>query len=134
MRFARPVFGKILEHGEGLGVPSPETVRQRALEIALTEGRSMISKPDWKRAVKELHGGHHAVGDSDGEDSEMAAATSERDMVSPGLGHHMNHLAADGDISMGEELVAEGLDEAEHDRMVQACREQRAREEGGEQR
>jgi len=132
MKIARPVVGKILRHAEGLGVPSPDTVRQRAQEIALIEGRREFTNEDWKRAFHELHGGCHPVGDSDGQDDEMAAAISERDMVASGLGHHVNQIAAEGSVSMGEELVAEGLDEAEHDLMLEACKEQRAREGDGE--
>ena len=130
MRITRPVLGKILQHALGLGVPSPETVRQRAREIALIEGREEYTEQDWKRAFHELHGGHHDTGEQNGQDDEMAGATSERDMVATSLGHQVNRGEVDGGDSMGEELVAEGLDEAAHDQMLEASRDQRDRDAG----
>ena len=121
MKITRPLLGKILQHAQGLGVPSPETVRQRAMEIAMIEGRETTSDEDWKRAFHELHGGHHEAGDHD-QDGEMAEAISERDMVAPSLEHRVHRGDVDGGESLGEELVAEGLDEADHDRMLQSRR------------
>ncbi len=108
-----------------MGVPSVETVRQRARELALIEGRERYNALDWRRAYGELHGGHHDPEPSclDGPDDEMAEIISERDMVAPTLGHHPGRTELDGGTSVGEELVAEGLDEAEHDRMLQCRRE-----------
>ncbi len=97
MRITRPVLGKILQHARGLGVPSPDTVRERARELALIEGRDTYNDQDWKTAFHELHGGHH----SDTDESQ----------------------------SVGEELVAEGLDEAAHDQMLEAHRTQEETEE-----
>ena len=119
----RPVSGKILRHAEGMGVPSPETVRQRARELALIEGREHYTEIDWRRAHRELHGGNHDpdLFNLNGPDDEMAEIISERDMIAPTLGHHNARTTVDGSASIGEELVAEGLDEAEHDRMLK-CR------------
>ena len=120
MRITRPVLGKILQHAQGLGVPSADTVRQRAFEIAKIDGREQYHEQDWKRAFLELHGGHHDLGDRNGEDDEMLELISERDMVAPSLGHHVKRMDADGGESLGEELVAEGLDEAVHEQMLEA--------------
>ena len=123
MRITRPVVGKILHHANGMGVPSPDTVRERAQELARIEGREGYNDEDWKRAFHELHGGHHGNESEAARaaDDEMAEAISERDMVAPTLGHHNSHNI-DGGESLGEELVAEGLDEADHDRMLEARR------------
>ena len=123
MKITRPVLGKILQHAQGLGVPSPDTVRQRALELALIEGRATATEEDWKRAFHELHGGHHDQGDQNGQDDEMVDSISERDMVASSLGHRVNRGEVDGGESLGEELIAEGLDEAAHDRMLQSRRD-----------
>lgn len=104
-----------------MGVPSADSVRQRAEELALISGRTVSTEEDWKQAFAELHGGHP---DTDGEvaDDEMAEAASERDMVAASLGHHRRSPEGEGSNSLGEELVEEGLDEAEHDRMLSARR------------
>jgi len=124
MRITRPVLGKILRHTEGMGVPSSETVRQRAKELALIDGRDIFNDEDWKRAFHELHGGHHTPDDHNGNapDDQMLDVVSERDMVAPSLGHRVNRGDVEGSDSVGEELVAEGLDEAAHDRMLEARR------------
>lgn len=124
MRISRPFSGKILQHAQGLGVPSPETVRRRAEEIARIEGRSDYSEDDWRRASRELHGGQHDIGDQHGRslDDEMMEVSSERDMVAPSLGHHVGRCDLSDDESLGEELVAEGLDEATHDQMLESRR------------
>lgn len=123
MRFTRPVLGKILQNAEGLGTPSPDTVRRRAQELALIEGRPEYNEHDWKCAFRELHGGHHETGDENGPspDDEMLMDTSERDMVAPTLGHH-SAPKMDGGENVGEELIAEGLDEAVHNQMLEARR------------
>ncbi len=114
-----PVSGKILHGTQGLGVPTRATVRQRAKELALIEGRTEVSEADWQRAFIELHGGHH---DGDSQDAIMADTTSERDMVAPTLGHQIPTSPLENTESLGVELIAEGLDESAHDQMLQARR------------
>jgi len=124
MRISHPFLGKILQHAQGLGVPSPDTVRQRAKEDALIEGRPEFNEDDWKRAFRELHGGHHDNGDHNERplDDEMMEVSSERDMVAPSLGHRTGRGDLSDDHSLGEELVAEGVDEATHEQMLESRR------------
>jgi hypothetical protein len=56
----------------------------------------------------------------------MEQSVSERDMTATDNGHHVENLRG-GDDNVLEELVAEGMDEAVHDRMLEASR-QTARE------
>jgi hypothetical protein len=135
MRITRPVLGKILQHSQGLGVASPETVRRRAQELAVIDGRDVYTDQDWKRAFHELHGGNHDTGDSNGHglDDEMKDAISERDMIAPSLGHHVGRMEMEGGDCIGEELVAEGLDEAAHDHMLQAHQRDESKEEPDEE-
>jgi len=121
MKISRPVSGKILSHGEGLGTPSADTVRQRAQELALIDGRETPTEQDWKRAFLEVHGGHHEPG-LYGEDNEMVGAITETDRVAPTLGRHVHQADIDGGESLGEELISEGLEEASHDRMLESRR------------
>ena len=119
MKIRRPVSGKILSHGEGLGTPSADTVRERAAELATIDGRETPTEQDWKRAFIEVHGGHHDPS-LYGEDSEMVGAITEADSVAPTLGRHIHEADIDGGENVGEELISEGLEEASHDRMLES--------------
>ena len=119
MNTSRPLYAKIVVHSSGMGVPSPEMVRQRALELARIDGRPDYNEQDWQRAKQELHGGHE--GSWDDEEDRMQESISERDMISTDEGHHTENLRG-GEDNMVEELVAEGMDEAVHDQMLEASR------------
>lgn len=127
MKISRPVSGKILSHHEGMGTPSAETVRQRAAELARIDGRDTPHEQDWKRAFLELHGGHHDPNPRE-EENEMLGAITETDSVAPTLGRLVHQADVDGGDNLGEELIAEGLEEAVHDRMLEARREEDEKE------
>ncbi|MBA2436512.1 MAG: hypothetical protein M3480_05370 [Verrucomicrobiota bacterium] len=115
--------GKITLHGNGLGVPSPEMVEKRAREIAMIDERNPdeFTEADWQQAKNELTGveGSHAPEIDDSIDQEM----SERDDI-PGASGHQAPNDYEGDENLGEELVSGGIDEAAHDQMVEARREE----------
>ena len=123
----KPTPAKIIQHSQGLGIPSTEMVRQRATELARIDGRSEYNDADWHQAKRELHGGHEFLA-NDGA-AEMAAYVSERDMVISDVGHRVETFGPDGAESMGEELVAEGMEEAVHDQMLAAARDEEVEEE-----
>ena len=115
MQPTRIASAKIALHGTGLGVPSPETVRQRARELSHINGHSKITEEDWRQAKREVHGGHP---NGDGIDG-MLESASERDMIATDHGHRAPKFGDDTEHAI-EELVAEGLDEAVHDQMLEA--------------
>jgi len=119
MNTSRPPYAKIVVHSNGMGVPSPEMVRQRALELARIDGRTQYGEQDWHRAKQELHGGHPYSWDD--EEDRMQESISERDMTATDSGHHTENLRG-GEDNMVEELVSEGMDEAVHDQMLEASR------------
>jgi Protein of unknown function (DUF2934) len=123
----KPTPAKIIQHSQGLGVPSTEMVRQRALELARIDGRSEYHERDWHEAKRELHGGHETLA-NDGAD-EMTTMVSGHDMVSSDVGHRVETFGPDGADSMGEELIAEGMEEAVHDQMLAAARDEETEEE-----
>lgn len=116
--------GKINLHGGGLGVPSPETVERRAREIALIDERNPdeFTESDWNQAKRELTGveGSHAPEVDDTVEDEM----SERDDIPGASGHQVPNNGFDDDENVGEELVSGGIEEAAHDQMVEARREE----------
>lgn len=120
MNTSQPPYAKIVVHSKGLGVPSPELVQQRAEELAQIDGRKEYNELDWQRAKQELHGGHPQSWDD--EEDRMPESISERDMTSTDNGHHIENMRG-GEDNVLEELVAEGMDEAVHDQMLEASRE-----------
>jgi hypothetical protein len=116
--------GKINLHGSGLGVPSPETVEKRAREIAMIDERNPdeFTDSDWHQAKNELTGvetSHVPEMDEDADEEH-----SERDEVVGASGHRAPKSGFGEDESVGEELVSGGLEEAAHDQMVEARREE----------
>jgi hypothetical protein len=119
--------GIIAEHSVGIGTVNRKMVRERAIELALINGRSVaeVSKSDWEQAKRELTG----APDSDPKTSILEAALeAERwDPVSGSTGGKMAVApSADEDEegrSDNERLVNEGLAGAEQDQMRQASRQ-----------
>jgi hypothetical protein len=116
--------GKINLHGDGLGVPSPETVEKRAREIAMIDERDpdQFTEADWRQAKNELIGleAPHAPE----VDEEVEDELSERDEIPGASGHRAPKNGFDEDENVGEELVSGGIEEAAHDQMVEARREE----------
>src|ERR1700756_566504 len=56
--YSQPPPGKISEHGNGIGAPSPEEVERRAREIAMIDERDPdeFTDADWSQAREELMG------------------------------------------------------------------------------
>jgi len=112
----RPTPAKIIQHSEGMGAPCAETVRRRARELAMIDGRAEFNEEDWAQAKRELHGGHEP-NDTNGE-MNMTCMVSEHDMVAGSMGRHVENIGVDDQDNMVEELIAEGMDEAVHEQML----------------
>jgi hypothetical protein len=118
--------GVLIENFDGIGTVTPEMVQKRAVELALIKGRGAneVSKADFAQARRELTGGPEL----DPKEAELEAVPeSERwDPVPGSTGHQAPQLASEDEDgegrSIAEQLVAEGLHEAEHDQMLQAAR------------
>jgi hypothetical protein len=122
MSTMKPTPAKIIHHSEGLGAPDAQTVRRRAAELAFIDGRERFNDEDWREAKRELHGGHE-MNDTNGE-MNMAAMISEHDMVASSVGHHVENMGPEDQDNIVEELIAEGMDEAVHEQMLAARREE----------
>ena len=110
-------------------------VRERATELALINGRSAqdVSAVDWEQAKRELTG----EPDIDPKEALLESAPeSERWDPLPGsTGHIVPVSSIDGEDddgrSLGEKLVNEGVQEAEHDQMLQAARAEEKKNQRG---
>jgi hypothetical protein len=119
--------GALTENSAGLGTVTRKMVRERAVELAVINGRSArdVSKSDWEQARREL------TGEPDMDPKEAAlesAPESERwDPVPGSTGHKVPVASSDDEDEEGrsdnERLVDEGIAGAEHDQTRQASRE-----------
>ena len=121
--------GILTENFAGIGTVTRGMVRARAVELAIINGRLAqdASKTDWEQAKRELTG----EPDADPKDVLLeSAGESERwDPVYGSTGHQVPVVSNDDEDDEGrsdsEKLVEEGVQEAEHDQMLQAAREER---------
>lgn len=118
-----PVHGRISVHGDGVGAPSPDAVERRAREIAMIAERNPdeFTDTDWNQARLELLGGQSNSAPEETE--ENAEIVEEWNVVASSLGHRAPRL--EEEENLGEQLVADGIEEAVHDQMLEARREER---------
>src|SRR5580704_15040853 len=119
--------GTITENSAGIGTVTRKMVRERAVELAVINGRSAqeVSKSDWEQAKREL------IGEPDIDPKAAvleSAPESERWDPLPGSTGHKVPSAPSADEdregrSDNERLVDEGIEEAELDQMRQATGE-----------
>jgi hypothetical protein len=119
--------GILTDHSTGIGAPTRKMARERAIELAIIDGRSAqdVSKSDWEQAKREL------TGSPNGDANEAALALapeSERWDPLPGSTGQKTPAAAgedEDDEGRSDEvrLVEEGAAGAEHDQMLQAAKE-----------
>jgi hypothetical protein len=117
-----PAAGKISLHGDGLGAPSPDTVEKRAREIALIAERDPdeFTDADWEQARRELLGNQPAGAPE--ETNENAEVVEEWNVVASSTGHRAPRI--EDEENLGEKLVTDGIEEAAHDQMVEARKEE----------
>src|SRR5487761_2341400 len=118
--------GQVAGNSAGLGTVTRQMVRERAVELAIINGRSAqeTSKADWEQAKREL------TGDPDADPNEAvleAAPESERwDPVAGSPGHKIPAAPGEDEDAEGrsdhERLVAAGLANAGHDHALAASR------------
>jgi hypothetical protein len=119
--------GVLTENSAGLGTVTRKMVRERAVELAIINGRSAqdVSKSDWDQAKQELTGGSDVNASDEGLES---APESERwDPVPGSTGAKVPAAPGEDEDDEGrsdnERLVDEGIAEAEHDHSRQAASE-----------
>jgi hypothetical protein len=118
--------GVIAENFAGLGTVTREMVQKRAIELALINGRTAdnVSPADFAQAKRELTGGS----DLDPQEAGLEAIPESDLQDAPGSSGRQLPKSPDDEEdsegrSIGEQLVNEGVDEAEHDQMLQAARD-----------
>lgn len=119
--------GALNENSAGIGAVTREMVEQRAAELAAINGRSSqgATQADLDQAKRELTGGADI---SPREAMFEAVSETERWNPVPGSGGHKAPESPSEDEdeegrSPGEQLVEEGVAEAEHDQMLRAAKD-----------
>jgi len=77
---------------------------------------------DWNQAKEELLGVE--PGRAHEVDERIAGDVSERDEIAGATGHRAPKNGFDEEETLGEELVSDGINEAAHDQMLEARREE----------
>jgi hypothetical protein len=118
--------GVLTLNSAGIGAVSRRMLRERAVELAMINGRSAseVSKNDWEDAKRELSG----EPDMDIRDSalESVGASAPWDPSYGGGSHKIQTSGSEDEDADGrsdqELLMDEGIAGAEHDQMLQAAR------------
>ncbi len=114
--------GRISEHAHGLGTPTLEMVRARARELAQINGRSphQVLESDMEEAWRELTGRNQGEA---AEDPDQVVSTAQWEPVPSDSGRRVESTAADDEQTENEKLTEEGIEDAEHDQMVEGTRD-----------
>lgn len=110
-------IGKFVVHGEGVGIADEEMAVDRALELARSDGRTEYNAKDLDQARAELLG---EVGDAAPEMPEGMDEVSSWNSSPGEAGSQAGTHTPGNDESVGEILLHDGMEEAEHDRRVVA--------------
>ena len=114
-----------------MGVPSPDDIERRAREIALIDERDPeeFTDTDWKQAHDELLGDLETTPPE--EDDKNIKMEEEWEVTPDDRGHRVPRPGTEEeDETIGEHLVTDGREEAAHDQMLEARREE-LEQEGG---
>lgn len=111
--------GKMEAHGKPLGVNSPAELETRAREIAQINGRAEPTVDDRAQARREL--GNGALPPGVTEDAEAGMQSLSRDPSDPATdrGRQTPEYIELDEEQMVERLALEGVEEAQHDLMVE---------------
>lgn len=119
--------GRIIDHAMGAGTVSPEQVEERAREIAFINGRppNAFTDEDREQARRELVGAEETSRME--ADRDATAESAPGSITSGSHGHRVETVEPTDEQTLGEKLIQEGFDEAEHEHMVEATKEEKKR-------
>ncbi len=114
-------------HGQGVGGFGPADIERRASELARIDNRSKVTEEDRSRAIAELRALH--LPDTVNEDADSMQSMS-RDPSDPmtDRGRQVPEHGGDDEKAALEQLALEGVEEAQHEQMLEARRSQARRQ------
>lgn len=110
--------GKIIRGTEGVGTVTLQMIEERAREIARSDGRNRPNDLDRSNAREELAGA--TSGSEKAPTHEEAGRDWEMPLVS--TGQKAPTVRPEDDQNIPEELIQEGVEEADHDQRVKSAR------------
>ncbi|MFH1497420.1 MAG: hypothetical protein ABII82_06290 [Verrucomicrobiota bacterium] len=123
---AKDPSGRILRHGQPADEVTAEAIETRARELALIDGRhaSQVTDEDRRQSRAELLG--QTLPATTQDDAESAGGMS-RDPADPlsRPGRAATEQQSPDEQELAERLALEGVEEAQHDQMLAARREER---------
>jgi Mg-chelatase subunit ChlI len=120
--------GRFTENAHGLGTVTEAMVRRRAEEIAIINGRSkhQVNSTDLDQARRELTGEERLTPEPTA--AEQLPEEKRWEAVPESTGEKAPTVPAPDEQSFAEKLVEEGVEDAEHEQMIEATREDLKRE------
>jgi hypothetical protein len=120
--------GRFTQHGRGLGTVTAEMVRERAADLAKVNGRpsGQVLDSDLRQACLELTGAETLVPNPTPE--EELTEEERGEPVPESKGHKVPATETPDEQTFAEELVDEGLEDAEQDSMVEGTLERQKRD------
>jgi len=122
MKTTRQSHGKISDHFKGMGTVTSDTVVERAREIALINGRgpNHYSQEDFSQAKRELTG--DLLDATSEAEEETVAGLVTWDEAPCNAGHPAAKEEPNDEQTCATQLIQEGMEEAEHEQMVEGAR------------
>lgn len=113
--------GRIQIHGDGIGGVTEELIEKRAEELARMDGRRKAGEQDWHAASEDLLNPGPPPSPEADERTEPVELWS---MSAASRAHRGVHMDLDDEESAAEQLVSEGVEEADRDQRLSASDEQ----------
>jgi len=117
-----PLPNRLKAASRGLGSPSADEVEHRAIELAKIVGHDVFTDADLAQAEAELGGGSDES-IAPGEEAAVAEDLQTWDAPVQEAGHRVESVPLEDEANVPEQLIAEGVDEADHDRRASATEE-----------
>ena len=112
--------GRISDHAHGLGSVTGEMVTQRARELAFINGRDgKVTEEDWLQAREELSGQRYS---DERQTGRQIADLTQWDETPATTGNFVENSPPSDDETDAERLIHEGMEEANHDRMLKGSK------------
>lgn len=115
-----PLPDRLKAAARGLGEASGTDIERRARELAQIDGRDAFTDADLARAAEELGGSGRAALAPEVVSPEIEELTTWDDPVGQD-GHRREKIPLEDESDVAEQLIRDGIEEADHDRRVTAA-------------
>ena len=118
-----PLPRRLRAGSSGLGAANASDIESRALELARSDGRTEVSESDLDRAADELSGADAAPPDPNDSTFVVEKLVGWDEPIGS-EGSHGHENQPDDEQSVAEQLIEQGMQEADHDSRVAATEDE----------